>query len=52
MRQTLTISLWVSTNKYYQAEYACEYYYENGVHVGTGKMYATGRTRYKCSNKA
>lgn len=52
MRRTLTMALWVALHQFYQGEYACDYYYENGVCVGSNQMYSTGRTRCTYPNKA
>jgi hypothetical protein len=47
MRQTRTITAWqaIRIGPYREAEYACDYYYENGQCVGNSGCYYTGRHR-------
>ena len=45
--ETITLTGWqsISIDGYREAEYARDYYYENGVLVGTSEMYYTGNYR-------
>ena len=47
MRQTNTVTAWqaIRIGPYREAEYVCDYYYENGRCIGNSGCYYTGRYR-------
>lgn len=47
MRQTFTLTSWLAMRigPYREAEYACDYYYEDGKCVDSSGCYFTGRYR-------